>query len=56
MNKNIEDLINSLNENKVIQAKEYAEKLKEQKIMLAREDVSNHNIYAIISGIVPLLI
>ena len=36
MNKNIEKLINSLNENKVIQAKEYAEKLKEQKIMLAR--------------------
>ena len=52
--KNIEYLINSLKENKVIKAREFAEKVKIEKINQAREDVSDEKFYAIISGIIPI--
>ena len=50
----IKNLISSLNENKIFTARQYAEKVKEQKIEEAKKDVSNHNILAIMSGILPL--
>ena len=52
--KNIENLINYLKENKVIKVREYAEKVKVGKIKQAREDVSNEHYLAIISGIIPI--
>ena len=52
--KNIEYLINSLKENKVNKAREYAEKVKLEKIEQARKGVSNQKILAIISGIIPI--
>ena len=52
--KNIEFLINSLNHKKVNKAREYAEKVKMEKISQARKDVSDHTILAIISGIIPI--
>ena len=52
--KNIEYLINSLKENKVIKARNFAEKIKMEKIKQAREDVSNEKYLAIFSGIIPI--
>jgi hypothetical protein len=52
--KNIEYLINSLKQKKITKAREYAEKVKMEKIKQAREDVSNHKYLAIISGTIPL--
>ena len=52
--KNIENLINSLKENKVMKARNFAEKVKMEKIKQAREDVSSEKYLAIISGIIPI--
>lgn len=52
--KNIDDLIKSLNQKKITKAREYAEKVKMGKIKQAREDVSAQKILAIISGIFPI--
>jgi hypothetical protein len=52
--KNIEYLINSLKQKKITKAREYAEKVKMEKIKQAREDVSNEKYLAIFSGIIPI--
>lgn len=52
--KNIDYLINSLNQKKIAKAREYAEKVKMEKIKQAREDVSDQKVLAIISGIIPI--
>ena len=47
------DLINSINEKKVLKAKEYAEVLKEENIKSLKKDLLKHKIGGYFSGLIP---
>ena len=49
------DLINSINEKKVLKAKEYAEVLKEENIKSLKKDLLMHKIGGYASGLIPFL-
>ena len=49
------DLINSINEKKVLKTREYAEELKEENIKSLKKDLLMHKIGGYASGLIPFL-